>query len=143
MFVDRVDLATARTILEWLERSDAPVRVAQLRQLGGAMARVRVDATAFAHRGSEIMVNVAAFYEGEADRVEKARWVREFAGALLQDDRGAYVNFLVDEGEARIRAAYPHGAHERLAAIKARYDPANLFRRNQNIPPARGETSDD
>jgi FAD/FMN-containing dehydrogenase len=143
MFVNRVDLATARTILEWLEKSDAPVRVAQLRQLGGAMARVPVDATAFAHRGSEIMVNVAAFYEGEADRLDKARWVQEFAGALLQDDRGAYVNFLVDEGEERIRAAYPHGAYERLAAIKARYDPTNLFRRNQNIPPARGETGDD
>jgi FAD/FMN-containing dehydrogenase len=54
---------------------------------------------------------------------------------LQQDDRGAYVNFLVDEPE-RVRAAYPGATYDRLARIKARYDPDNLFRMNQNIPPA-------
>ena len=143
MFVDRVNLDVATTITEWLAASDAPMRVAQLRVLGGAMARVPRDATAFAHRDSKILVNVAAFYDGADDRAAKARWVTDFAAALLQEDRGAYVNFLVDEGDERIRAAYPHGAYERLAEIKRRYDPTNLFRRNQNIPPARGESGDD
>jgi len=56
--------------------------------------------------------------------------------ALRQADAGAYVNFLGDEGEAPVRAACPGPTWERLAAIKARYDPANLFRLNQNIAPA-------
>ena len=64
-------------------------------------------------------------------------WVTAFADALRQDDRGAYVNFLVDEGADGVRAAYPGPTYDRLAAIKRRYDPDNLFRLNQNIPPAR------
>ena len=100
------------------------------------MARVADDATAFAHRSSKIMVNLAAFYEGPHDRPEKAAWVEEFVAALRQGDDGAYVNFLVDEGQERIEAAYPGGTYERLAEVKATYDPQNLFRRNQNIAPA-------
>jgi hypothetical protein len=110
-------------------------RVAQLRVLGGAMARVPVDATAFAHRQSRIMVNVATFYKGEADRSLRAAWVAEFAAALHQGDSGAYVNFLADEGFARVRAAYPGSTWDRLVAAKRRYDPTNLFRLNQNVPP--------
>jgi hypothetical protein len=63
-------------------------------------------------------------------------WVTDFAGELRQGDAGAYVGFLGDEGEARIRDAYPGPAWDRLAEIKGRYDPTNLFRLNQNIPPA-------
>jgi hypothetical protein len=136
LFLDRVDLDVAGTILDYLQNSDAPVRVVQLRVLGGAVARVPVDATAFAHRRSKIMANVAAFYEGPEDRVIREVWVKEFAEALRQDDTGAYVNFLGEEGEERVRQAYPVPTWERLAAIKARYDPTNLFRLNQNIPPS-------
>jgi FAD/FMN-containing dehydrogenase len=82
------------------------------------------------------MANLAAFYEGDADRADTAAWVAEFAAAVHQGDVRAYVNFLVDEGESRVRAAYPGTTWDRLAAIKARYDPTNLFRLNQNIPPA-------
>ena len=135
MFVDRIDLPVAETIVEHLEASDAAMRVAQLRVLGGAMARVPADATAFAHRSSRIMVNVASFYEGPEDKDQRATWVDGLVAALQQDDRGAYVNFLVDEGEERIRAAYPGSTWDRLAAVKARYDPTNVFRLNQNIPP--------
>ena len=60
MFVDGVDLQAARTIHEHLSTSDAPMRVAQVRVLGGAMARVPADATAFAHRSRAVMVNVAS-----------------------------------------------------------------------------------
>ena len=49
---------------------------------------------------------------------------------------GAYVGFLGDEGEARVRAAYPGATWDRLAAVKRRYDPENVFRLNQNVPPA-------
>jgi hypothetical protein len=137
MFIDRVDVAVARTILDHLEASDSPMRVAQLRVLGGAMARVPADATAFAHRSSRIMVNVAAFYTGPDDRPVREAWVSDFAAALYQGDDGAYVNFLGDEGEDRVRAAYPGATWDRLAAIARRYDPTNLFRLNQNIPPVR------
>ena len=138
MHIDRVDRDAAVTIVEFLEASDAPMRVAQLRVLGGAMARVADDATAYAHRQSRIMVNLAAFYEGPDDRPRRQAWLDDFAAALDQGDPAAYVNFLGDEGEERVRAAYPGRTWERLAEVKARYDPANLFRLNQNVPPSAG-----
>ena len=136
MFVDTIGRPEAETILEHLGTSTAMMGVAQLRTLGGAMARVPVDATAFAHRQSKIMVNVAAVYERPEEIAVHGPWVEAFAAALHQGDDGAYVNFLGDEGEARIRAAYPGSTWDRLRQIKARYDPTNLFRLSQNIPPA-------
>jgi FAD/FMN-containing dehydrogenase len=136
MFVDRIEGDVAETIYEHLQASDAAMRVAQLRVLGGAMARVPVDATAFAHRRSRIMANLAAFYEGPEDRLVREAWIKDFAAALQQEDTGAYVNFVGDEGEARIRQAYPGDTWDRLTAVKAKYDPTNVFRLNQNIPPA-------
>jgi FAD/FMN-containing dehydrogenase len=136
LFVDAIDRGVAGAIVDYLEASDASMRVAQLRVLGGAMARVPVEATAFAHRARRIMVNLAAFYDGPEDRAVREAWVAEFAAALHQGDAGAYVNFLGDEGQARVRDAYPGTIWDRLRAIKARYDPTNLFRLNQNIPPA-------
>jgi FAD/FMN-containing dehydrogenase len=105
---------------------------------------VPADATAFAHRSSRIMVNVAAFYEGLEERGVREVWVRDFEEALRQGDGGAYAGFLGEEGEARVREAYPGSTWDRLAEIKGRYDPTNLFRLNQNVPPATGwkETSD-
>ena len=138
MFMDVVHQDVAQTIVDHLQSSDAAVRVAQLRVLGGAMASVPAEATAFAHRARRIMANVAAFYEGPEDRPRREAWVTDFAAALRQGDNGAYVNFLGDEGEARVRQAYPGSTWDRLAGIKARYDPANLFRLNQNIRPAMG-----
>jgi len=82
MFVDTIDGDVAETVFEYLRASDATMRVAQLRVLGGAMARVPDEATAFAHRGSRIMVNVAGFYEGPEDRGVREAWVGDFAGAL-------------------------------------------------------------
>ena len=139
MFVDKIDLPVAESIVAHLEASDAAMKVAQLRVLGGAVARVPDDATAFAHRDSRILVNVATFYEGPADHDRRVAWVEDFVALLRQGDQGAYVNFLADEGEERIHAAYPGPTWDRLAAIKARYDPDNVFRRNQNIPPATGD----
>ncbi len=136
MFVHHIDRSAAKTILDYLQASTGSMAAAQLRVLGGAMARVSADATAFAHRGSRIMVNLAALYEKPDEKQTHEAWVTDFAAALKQNDNGAYVNFLGDEGEARIREAYPAATWERLAAIKARYDPTNLFRLNQNIPPA-------
>ncbi len=135
MFIDHVTRSEAEMILNRLQSSNASMAVTQLRVLGGAMSGVSADATAFAHRNSRIMVNLAALYENPDEKEIHEAWVTEFAAALRQSDDGAYVNFLADVDEAQVRAAYPNGAWERLAAIKARYDPDNFFHLNQNIPP--------
>jgi FAD/FMN-containing dehydrogenase len=135
LFLDDFDRQTAETIVEYLHAATAPMAVTQLRVLGGAVARVPDDATAFAHRQRRVMVNVAAMYERPDEAAEHKPWVDGLAAALRQDD-GVYVNFLADEGGGRVREAYPGPTWDRLAAIKARYDPTNLFRLNQNIPPA-------
>lgn len=136
LFLNRIDGPVAETILRYLEQSDASLRVAQLRVLGGALAQVPVEATAYAHRRSQMMVNVAAFFDGVAERVVRDAWAADFAAALRQDDAGAYSAFLGDEGPARVRAAYPGATWDRLQGVKRRYDPSNLFRLNQNVPPA-------
>jgi len=135
LFLERVDRAVAETMIERLQASDAAMRVVQLRVLGGAMARVPVEATAFAHRQAKILANLAAFYDGPEDKARREAWVAELAAALEQGVAGAYVNFLGDDGEAQVRSAYPGATWERLRAVKRRYDPDNLFRLNYNIPP--------
>jgi hypothetical protein len=135
LFVDRVDSPTAEYILDRLRASTASMAVTQLRVLGGAMARISVNATAFAHRRSRIMVNLAALYQPPQEQPLHEAWVSDFEATLRQSDKGAYVNFLGDEGVERVRAAYPGETWDRLVAIKQRYDPSNLFRLNQNIPP--------
>ena len=136
LFLDHIDLPVAGTIMGYLRSSEAPFRFAQLRVLGGAMARVPAEATAFAHRASRILAMVGAFCESEDEKARREAWLAEFVAAIRQADLGAYVNFLADEGPDRVHAAYPGSTWTRLAAVKAAYDPANLFRRNQNVAPA-------
>jgi FAD/FMN-containing dehydrogenase len=137
LFLDHVDRDMAALVLDRLAASDAPMRAVQLRVLGGAIARVPDDATAYAHRASRIMAVVVSFH-GLDDLATRERWVSSLADAMRQGDGGAYVNFLMDHGPEAVRAAYPPATYQRLAAIKAQWDPANLFRSNQNIPPAAG-----
>jgi FAD/FMN-containing dehydrogenase len=136
LFLDSVDRGVAEDVVDHLRGSTAQMPVVQLRVLGGAMARVPSDATAFAHRTSRIMAAVAALYATPEEGPIHTAWADEGVAKLRQSDAGAYVNFLGDEDEASVRAAYPGMTWERLAEIKRRYDPTNLFRLNQNIPPA-------
>ena len=131
-----VDRQTGETILERIQESSAMMAVTQIRALGGAMARVPDGATAFAHRQSRLMVNVAALCERPEDLAEHTDWVAGLSAELSDGDGGAYVGFLADEGEERVHAAYPGATWDRLAQVKARYDPDNLFRLNQNVYPA-------
>jgi FAD/FMN-containing dehydrogenase len=137
-FVDNVDGAAIGSMLEALERSDAMLRAVQIRPLGGAMARVPNDATAFAHRDRRFMINVAALYAdpNEGDRHEA--WVAALSGDIQRGPRASYVNFLVVRGAEDVRMSYPGPTWDRLREIKARYDPNNVFRVNHNIPPAAG-----
>lgn len=136
MFLDSFDASLASTIVEWLTKSDAVMRVAQIRVLGGAASRVPNDATAYGHRDRRILVNVAAFYTTPEDRAVRAQWVLDFAAVVQPNDSGAYVGFLGNEGDARVRSAYPGATWHRLAQLKAQYDPSNVFRLNQNVVPA-------
>ncbi len=135
-FMKSVDRSLAETIVERLEASDAAMRVAQIRVLGGAMARVPADATAFAHRASRIITTVAAFYDGPADRPARQAWVDRLRGAARPGRPWRLRQLPEPAVEDRVRAAYPGATWDRLAAIKAEYDPTNLFARNQNVPPA-------
>lgn len=113
----------------------SPETLIQLRVLGGAMERVPADATAFAHRDAKFALMVTNFGVGDDDSARVARTERLWQ-ALRPYGHGVYVNFLGNEGAERIAEAYPAPTYARLAALKAQYDPTNVFRGNQNIPPA-------
>jgi len=134
-FTEEINEKDAAAITEQLQVSTAPMRVTQIRVLGGAVDRVSPQTTAYAHRGRKVMVNVAAAYEDLNERPHHETWVDQLAGALRKGEPGAYANFLGDEGEARVREAYPRPTWDRLVEVKKKYDPTNLFRLNQNIPP--------
>jgi FAD/FMN-containing dehydrogenase len=136
-FSDSFDEATAGELIDRLETSTAQLAAAQIRVLGGAVARVPSEATAFAHRQRRMMINVAAIYAAPEEDSVHGAWADDAAAALRRGEDGAYVNFLGDEGAERVRAAYPGAAWDRLAEVKRCYDPANVFRRNQNVPPAK------
>jgi FAD/FMN-containing dehydrogenase len=136
MFAGSVGRGQAESILEGIGESSALMPACEIRVLGGEMARVPADATAFAHRESPVMINVQAIYDpSNSEHSEHAAWARRLAAELYDGEPGAYAGFLADEGEERVRAAYPGATWERLAAVKAIFDPDNVFRLNQNIPP--------
>ena len=134
-FMDVMDDAAVDAIVA--RQADAPpMAMTQIRVLGGAMSRVPSDATAFAHRDAPIMFTVMAGIHDPSQAASIEAWADGFLADLAPQSRGVYVNFLADEGAARVHEAYPGETYARLAAAKRRWDPANLFRRNQNITPA-------
>lgn len=123
------------TIVAHSRAMTVPAGGVQLRVLGGAMARVPAEATAFAHRDKPFLLSVIGAWVDPAETARHQSWVQGFWRALRPHAAGVYVNFLEDEGDGRVRDAYPPATYERLAVIKRRYDPDNLFRLNQNIRP--------
>jgi hypothetical protein len=104
--------------------------------LDGAVHDVAADATAFAYRDVKFVHVLAAVSPTRSPIEQYREWVRSYWSALHPHSAGGnYVNFLMDEGEERIASSY-RGNYARLLAIKKKYDPANLFRLNQNIRPA-------
>jgi FAD/FMN-containing dehydrogenase len=136
VLVDAFPSGAAEAILEHLETSTAQLAAVQLRVLGGAMARVPDGATAFGYRGAKMMVNVAAMYERAEEGPEHEAWAGSVATAVSDGTSAAYVGFLGDDGEQGVRRAYPPATLDRLAEVKRRYDPDNVFHRNHNVPPA-------
>lgn len=104
-------------------------------QLGGAISRVAEDDTAYAGRTAGYTANINGITADAVGFDEERQWVRDLWAELEPFQVGAYVNFLMDEGETRIRHAYGAEKYARLQSVKRRYDPDNVFRLNQNIPP--------
>lgn len=136
MFTDDLSDAALDATLEAMARGMSPFNVVQLRCLGGAMARVADDTTAFAHRERRYFVSIiAAWMDTAEDASVHQTWVSALWRMIRDEGCGTYVNFLQNEGTNRVHDAYPTATYARLAAVKRHYDPQNLFRLNQNIVP--------
>jgi FAD/FMN-containing dehydrogenase len=129
--------AVIDTLIDHTSRITSPRSYTIIFQLGGALARVAEDATAYPQRDAAFNVNINAVWtEDDPDAHRHIAWARDFYDAVEPHAGGrVYVNFLGDEGEERVRAAYGEEKYERLRALKRRYDPTNVFRLNQNIRP--------
>jgi FAD/FMN-containing dehydrogenase len=136
--LEEIDERAVDAIVDHTERITSPRSYAVAFQLGGAMSRVGEMDTAYAGRSPAFDVNINGVWlpEGAEDGPAHVAWVRSLFGELEPKARGVYVNFLGDEGSDRVRAAYGAEKYERLVELKTRWDPTNLFRSNQNIPPA-------
>jgi len=116
-------------------RIRSPLTAFPIWQGGGAVARVGADETAFNGRGVGHTFNITGMTESSEGFEEEREWVRCLWSALEPWHTSVYVNFLMDEGEDRVREAYGAEKYGRLKALKRRYDPENFFRLNQNIAP--------
>ncbi len=118
---------------------EAPTALSQMHlyPVDGAVHRVASDATAWAHRDVNFSQVIVGVDPDPANARSISEWAKAYHDALHPYSAGGgYVNFMMDEGQSRVRASYG-GNYERLAEIKGTYDPDNLFRVNQNILPAR------
>jgi FAD/FMN-containing dehydrogenase len=123
-------------IVEHASRMCSPLSQVHVHHLGGAVSRVKPDATAFAHRDAGFVYNLVGMWSERSATADNRRWARDgFEAMRPVSSGGAYVNFLGDEGPDRVLAAYGPN-YARLAELKRRYDPDNLFRMNQNVKPA-------
>jgi FAD/FMN-containing dehydrogenase len=114
----------------------SPLSALLIEQFGGAVARVPAEETAFAHRDGLFNLAVIARWTDPTPGDAHTEWARRSSAAMRPfATGGVYVNYLSAEGDDRVRAAYGPSKYDRLVALKRRYDPTNLFRMNQNIPP--------
>ena len=138
LYLDGFSDAAIETTVDWSERRPSGDTLVIVRHCGGAMARVGAEETAFGDRSSEWMLSIDSSWQDPADDERNVAYTREFWDATVPfSDGKTYFNFpgLFEEGDAAVRSSY--GAnHDRLARIKAAYDPENVFRLNQNIRPA-------
>ncbi len=105
---------------------------------GGAVARVPEDATPLSKRTAPFLVHPFGLWADASDDERCIAWARGLSAGMKRfSSGGVYLNFIGDEGHERIRAAFGPGKYDRLAAIKHRYDPDNVFRLNQNIRPSK------
>jgi FAD/FMN-containing dehydrogenase len=132
-YLDALTDEAITTLTDAAAHATSPASSIHLHHLGGAVSRVGEHDTAFAHRDATFAVNILPTWTDPASAAVHEQWGRALWQALQPFARdGVYSNFLGDEGPERVRAAYG-GNYARLRDVKARYDPRNLFRLNQNI----------
>jgi FAD/FMN-containing dehydrogenase len=120
-----------------MDKLPAPLGQVHVHQMGGAMGRVPAGATAFGSREAPFLMNYIGLWMDPSEDEANTAWVKAASDAMEPYTTGArYVNFLADEGEAGVAAAYAGETMTRLQSLKARYDPTNFFHLNQNIKPA-------
>jgi FAD/FMN-containing dehydrogenase len=134
-FFDALDDPTIDALCSAYENVPNRLCELHLHHLGGAMRRTPGGGTAFATRDNEFILNVISRSPDRADYDGIVSWARAACDAI-GPDAPAYVNFTGEASEDRVRASYPPETYTRLVAVKDRYDPENLFRLNQNIPPS-------
>jgi len=136
-FVNELSDEAIDLLVEHANAVPSPLSVLIVELYGGAMARVGADETAFAHRTSDHVVGILSQWADPADTETNIAWTRGVYDALQPHASGAFLlNFLDQEDDAVIRAAFGSN-YNWLAELKRKYDPANFFRNNQNIEPAR------
>jgi hypothetical protein len=127
-------------IVESFKRVPSPTSAIAIECLTGAVQRVGLNETAFSHRSSPFDLLIVGMWRDPADTDAHVGWVRKLWQEMQPYSSGVYVNYLgqeEDEGRERIRAAYGPAVYGRLADLKRKYDPDNLFRMNQNIAPSK------
>jgi hypothetical protein len=127
---DVIDLTVEHSL-----RIGSPLTGFPIWQQGGAVARVDEDATAFGGRHAGYTFNISTITESADGFDEEREWSRGLWTALEPHHSTVYVNFLMEEGEERVRLAYGAARYDRLKTLKRTYDPENVFRLNQNIAP--------
>lgn len=136
-FTDDLPGDGIESIIDAVGKATSPMSMVQLRVLGGAVRHVADGETAYAHRDRDYFVAVLGLWlDPSEDGAPHRAWTQAAWDSIKQYRQGVYVNFLADEGEDRIHEAYPAATYERLAQVKAQYDPENIFQFNQNIRPA-------
>jgi FAD/FMN-containing dehydrogenase len=123
------------TLVEHFQTITSPLSALVLEQFGGAVSRVGKDETAFVQRDADFNLAIISRWTDPSEADRHIAWARAVHSAITPFTSGTYVNYLGEEGEDRVRAAYGARVYDRLVAVKNEYDPTNLFRSNQNIKP--------
>jgi FAD/FMN-containing dehydrogenase len=132
-FLASLEDTAIEVLVEHAARLEHPLSQLMVGQLGGAIARVASDSTAFANREAAFFYHCVLLWEDPAHDESQAAFARSLATAMQPFASGSYVNFLEDDGRAH--EAYAAATYERLVRLKRRYDPENVFRLNQNVNP--------
>jgi FAD/FMN-containing dehydrogenase len=128
---DAIDVLVHRA-----EGISSPLSIVMISPLGGAVARVPAAETAYSHRNAAYSLAVDSVWTDPADSARHVRWTEKLWAAVAPFTSGVYVNELGDEGRGRVLEAYGPATYRRLVALKDEWDPANVFRLNQNIEPS-------
>ena len=124
------------TAISRFDSVPSPLSAIHIHQLGGAVRRVGDNATAIGNRNAAFVANIVSMWASTDDSERNIRWTRDTFDAFEKfSEAGAYVNFLGEDENNRIRATYGEEKYKRLLQLKTKYDHTNFFQLNQNIRP--------